>query len=443
MYSRKFALAGLAIGVLGITAGAVIAVTGSPGADDGGTVVGSGRLLDASTGIAPIEEVVEYMADRADRRPSDYVARVELARALSTQARQTADLALYERAETAASAALAIAPDHEGAQLELASALHSQHRFSEALAIGERQIAERPGSVGALFVIGDAHFELGDYGQAARVYGRLADLGRNAAMASRLARLAWVEGDSDRAVELAAEAVELSDAESLRPNGKAFYPFQLGHFRFEAGDADGAVDALERALAIDPAHAGATEKLASIEAALGEYESALDRYESLIATGPAPDLHGSAADLLRALGRDAEADEHEALGLELARETMDEFPAERRHLAGFFFDRDPEVALDLARKDVRERRDVGAYDTLAWALHLTGDDEAASEAVAAALARGTRSASFHYHAGVIAAATGDESSAAEHFRTALEINPRFGFGDAADAATRLAALEAS
>jgi len=439
MSTRKFAVVGVIVGLVAIATAMVNSMQDSP-SEAAEIDPSAGVLLDASTGIAPLDDVVEFFQRRVAERPNDYISRTQLARALSDQARQAADLEGYERAETIAREALVINPTDADARIELASALHSQHQVTEALAIGQILVRENPASRAALYAVSDASFELGNYALAARTYARLETTGRNAAVVSRLARLAAIEGDNDRAASLADEAEVLSGAFSLRPNGKAFYPFQSGHFRFEAGDVEGAIASLDAALAIDPEHAGAIEKLASIHAAAGNLNEAIDLYEFLIALGPAADLHGAYADVLRATGRETAADEQEELGLALAEATIERFPAERRHLTGYYFSRDPVVALRLAEADIIERQDVGGYDTLAWALHLNGRHVEAEAAIDEVFEIGTNTAMVHYHAGAIAASLGETDVAVDHLEAALAINERFAFGDADDAKQLLSEL---
>ena len=69
----------------------------------------------------------------------------------------------------------------------------------------------------------------------------------------------------------------------------------------------------------------------------------------------------------------------------------------------------------------KSKSDLG-YDLLAWALHLSGNDEAASQAMNHALSLGTRDAMLFYHAGLIARALGNEGKAAQYLRQALETN---------------------
>ena len=153
-----------------------------------------------------------------------------------------------------------------------------------------------------------------------------------------------------------------------------------------------------------------------------EYPDAMT-YELVAAASDV--LRVSSHEVLRSLGQTARADEQEALGQELAAATIDDYPAERRHLVGFYLTRDPELAVELAEADAATRSDVGAHDTLAWALHHAGRHEEAATAIGQALAIGTRDAELLYHAGAIAAATGEAGAARAHLEAALELNPYF------------------
>jgi hypothetical protein len=98
-----------------------------------------------------------------------------------------------------------------------------------------------------------------------------------------------------------------------------------------------------------------------------------------------------------------------------------------RVIAQFLADHrlDPERAVDIARAELEERRDVGAHDTLAWALHAAGSDEEAWQASEEALGRGTLDAAFLYHAGVIAASLGEDDEAEALLSDALDLSPVF------------------
>ena len=77
----------------------------------------------------------------------------------------------------------------------------------------------------------------------------------------------------------------------------------------------------------------------------------------------------------------------------------------------------------MARQDLELRRDIHAYDTLAWVCFKKGMLAEAEPTMQKALARGTREASLLYHAGMIARAGGDPERAKDCFTRAREINP--------------------
>jgi tetratricopeptide (TPR) repeat protein len=115
-----------------------------------------------------------------------------------------------------------------------------------------------------------------------------------------------------------------------------------------------------------------------------------------------------------------------------------------RQLALFYADHDrqPDAALRLAREDMRTRGGVYAEDALAWTLYRSGRLVAAKRAAARALRLGTEDASFHYHAGMIAAGLGRRQAATRHLTRALALNPHFDLRQAPRARTALAALDA-
>ena len=86
---------------------------------------------------------------------------------------------------------------------------------------------------------------------------------------------------------------------------------------------------------------------------------------------------------------------------------------------------DPAAALAAAQVAYRERPTIYAADTLAWALHRTGDDRSAWRYSREALRLGTRDAMLHAHAAAIAGSLGDTAAAEEHRAEVARINPYY------------------
>ncbi len=387
-----------------------------------------------TTTAASAEQSVSFWQARVDSAPQSFLDRTQLGISLASKARERASLIDYERAESELRAALQINPDYPAARLALGQALHSQHDFSGAKQLADELLADNASNDAALALLGDAAFELGDYADAQRRYDELARRERSAPAISRLSRLAYLTGAPEQSVALAQEALDASRRLALTPSETSFYYFQLGTVRFQTGDTDGAIEALREALLLDPDNPGATETLAFVYTAVGDDAAARPLYEEMLAGGGAADLYGLYADLLVRAGETTLAAKQEQLGAKLAEETVDRFPAERRHLAHYFMTRDPQRAVELARADLDERRDVGAYDTYAWALFHAGKIAEAQAAITQVLDGGIVDATISYHAAAIAGAAGDSTSARQLAESALAINADFHPSESADAA---------
>ena len=98
-----------------------------------------------------------------------------------------------------------------------------------------------------------------------------------------------------------------------------------------------------------------------------------------------------------------------------------------RHLALFLADHDLKVdqAYALARKEYETRRDIYGADALAWAALKAGKLDEAQAAMKDALRLSTEDARLFYHAGMIARAAGDRTTATTFLRRAIQLNPHF------------------
>ena len=106
-------------------------------------------------------------------------------------------------------------------------------------------------------------------------------------------------------------------------------------------------------------------------------------------------------------------------------------PARRLYAAAGFRECAPfaDYILDpnsvFMTKELRTRKDVYAYDLLAWGLHKEGRDREADQAMTLALREGTQDAQLFYHAGMIAHSLGRSDDARAQLTRALTLNPFF------------------
>jgi tetratricopeptide (TPR) repeat protein len=394
-----------------------------------------------SLGRQSATNIVKLWEGRVDASPTSSAYRARLASSLLSLARQTGDLSLYEQAEGVARMATQLDPKSDTADLTLAAALAAQHDFPGALALAKEVLRRQPTSVNARLAIGDASLELGDYDRAETIYEGLAvELAGVPSMLSRQARLLVVRGRTDEATELARQALIAAGQQDLDSYEAAFYWFQFANYLFQNGRYGEAEKMLRAALEVQPEHLGSIELLGKVLVALGKFEEATKLYETILKRTDAADLRWELARLYAHAGRAHDAELQTDLGSALAKKAAVRFPAERRHLIGFYADTDPTEAVRLARADVELRQDVYSYGWLAWALLQAGQPNEAVPYADQALAQGTRDAWLLYQAGSVFAAVGDTARARVLLSDALEMSPQFDLVHAQRARDLLATL---
>jgi tetratricopeptide (TPR) repeat protein len=82
-------------------------------------------------------------------------------------------------------------------------------------------------------------------------------------------------------------------------------------------------------------------------------------------------------------------------------------------------------ALNIARQQARERRDIKTLDALAWVLFKNGKTQEALRVSQQALRLGTKDPMMLYHHGMITWELGQHREATESLQQALAANPYF------------------
>jgi tetratricopeptide (TPR) repeat protein len=373
--------------------------------------------------LLPTDKVIEQYQERLKRNPKDLQACTMLAHLLIRRARETGDFASYDRAGAAARQALKLNKDDVSAQANLAVVLCAQHKFAEGLRLARQLYRKNPTEHALLSIIGDAQLELGEYAAAEKAYRALQKKEPRYSLASRWARLAEIQGQIDKALKHMKRAAEEEINTSITPQGRGWFPFRLGEMYFHSGQLDKAADCLEESLKLNPRYPQALAYLGKVRAGQGKYDEAIKLYVRAAALYPDLSMLADLGDLYAKTGKDFLArlnyDKLEAVGRK-----QDVYA---RELSLYYSDHDlkPAEAVALAKKDLEVRKDVYAYDTLAWALCKAKRYKEAAAALAFVLKQGTKDAAVLYHAGMIYAGLGEKDKARSFLRQALQRSPAF------------------
>ena len=238
------------------------------------------------------------------------------------------------------------------------------------------------------------------------------------------ARLEAINGKPATALRLLQQAQRLAGGRVDMPaETVAWYDTMVGHAHIDLGELDLGEQACRHALMVFPRDYRAMTAMAEAATWRGDWTGAIEWGAKALEIAPRTRRRSSSSltptrHWAGTMKRSGCAQRLEKLAHSFPR-IFDRNWA--LYLAGN--GRDLDEALALARKDLELRRDVHAYDTLAWVCFKKGMLSEAESAMQKALTRGTREALLFYHAGMIARAAGDPARAKDFFTRAREINP--------------------
>lgn len=356
----------------------------------------------SATELAIHEADIAFYERRVARDPMGAADRANLGSLLLQRARETGNYQDYLRAERVARQSLTIRTGRNAkAYSILTSALLAQHHFPEALATA-RQLRELdPSSKNYTALLGEIEYELGDYAAARQAFASLKDAAFDLSVAPRLARWAELNGRTDEARHLLANALwEASRRIDLAREQKAWFALRLGDLELRAGRIEAAEAAYRQGLVFFPADYRLKAAIARLESARGRWREAIRYGEDALATVLEPGTLGVLSDAYAALGDPARAEEFVQV-MEVA-VTGQSGPIHRQWSL-FLLDhgRDVELVARKAREELATRRDIYGYDVLAWALHRQGRDAGARAAMDSALRLGTRDPLLARHSAAI------------------------------------------
>ena len=406
-------------------------------------VAASTRMEAADPGTTTRRPAVDQEIARWTRRtaaqPTHAAAWTSLGDAFVQKARESADPSYYRRAEAAYRRALDLAPRHVGALVGMASVQGALHEFEESMEWAKSALTIDPSSQAAHGLLGDAALEMGDYDAAFEHYQKMLDLRPDLASYSRAAHLLWITGNPRKAIWMMGKAV---DAGAPHAEHVAWARVQLARMHLSQGALLPAEQILAGALAAAPDSHHVLAAVAKVKAARKDHAEAIRYYTRAIAAVPQVETVAALGDLHAALGEKEEASRHYALVEAIHRLHRASGVRADAQTAKFLADHDRDIARATVEAEalVATRKNVYAFDALAWCYYRSGRDEEARRTIGKALAMRTPDAEILFHAGMIHARLGDRVTAQKLLYEALSVNPYFHPIHAGTAAATLAEL---
>lgn len=385
--------------------------------------------VDALAAVSPLggdaRASIEALSARIEVDPDDAKLHAQLGLAYLQDARNQAAPSNLPHADEALTRSLELQPrDNLEAYVGMASLANARHDFSASLKWSRRAIATNPYNAAGYGLLGDALFELGRVRAADAAYQEMVEVRPDVASYVRVS----YAHQYHRRIPAALDAMRLA-LQAAGPTGEtaAWVRHQFGDIYAGMRNNRQAARQNRIGIAIAPDYVPPTVGLAESHIAVGRLDEAIAIMERAADELPSLEYMITLADLYRATGRDADAERQ-------YREVGDKLREYR--LGGVLPDADfivfyadhglrPKAALREATAIYRDRATAKTADARAWMLHSLGRDGTAWRYAREAIRSKAADSTMHFHAGVIAAARGDDRTARVLMRRALELDPAF------------------
>jgi tetratricopeptide (TPR) repeat protein len=379
---------------------------------------------------------IGYYQQLLRRNPLNAKAFFGLGDALIRKARESGDPNYFNRAEEALKKSLEIVPQSAGALRHLAYVFYSRHEFAPAAVYARKAVEMNASDSDAYGLLGDALLEVGRYSEAEAAYSYMMELDGSLYSYSRLAGLKSARGDITGAIADLERAIAIGKVTKLPAESIAWTEWQLGVEYFAQGNLLAAESNYHRSLESYPNYYRALAGMAQVRVAQKNLDEAIALYQRAIAILPMPEYAAALGEIFEKVGKPEQARRQYELVEYIGKLSTLNRALYNRELAYFYADRDikAQEGLELAQRELNYRRDIYAYDVLAWNLYRNGKYDEASDTIEKALRLGTQDAKLFYHAGMIYYRIGELAKAKEFFKRALAANPHFHilFADHAD-----------
>ena len=376
-------------------------------------------------GIGPTTAIIATLKARIDEHPNDAKLNAQLGLAYLQDARDRAAPSTLPLAHEALERSLELAPeDNLEAFVGMASLSNARHDFSGSLRWSRRAIGTNRYSAAGYGLLGDALFELGRVRAADAAYQKMVEVRPDVASYVRASYTLQYHGRTAAALDAMRLALQAAG-----PSGEtaAWVRHQMGDIYAGLGNHRQAARHNQIGIAVAPNYVPPTVGLAEAHVARGQLEEALTIMESAARDLPSLEYMITLGDLYEAAGRDDDAvAQYRKVAVKL-REYRGAGVLPDADFIVFYADHGlrPSAALGEAVAIYRDRPTAKTADALAWMLHSVGRNVQAWSYARHAIASSARDSGMLFHAGMIAAARGQDERASSLMREALRLDPTF------------------
>jgi tetratricopeptide (TPR) repeat protein len=378
----------------------------------------SHEILTANTkSLQQTDSSIRQMELRVQKNYKDYFGYSALGKLYYQKARLTGDIQWYPRAESALLKAAELNPAFPSVAIDLAEVYSAMHRFEEALKYADRAANASPENPEILAVLADASLELGDYEKTFIICARLLAIAPDdPSVLARQARLEELHGRPEKAAELIHSAIEKGKSQFLGRQQMAWFYARLGQLHALTGNWDEAQSSLNASLRLVPDYQFAVVALANLLEMKGKFNDAIHVLKESRVANVLPGAMITLGKLYAKTGNQKRSEQLFQAAEKLFTTSALHRSIFAREYAYYCAEqkKDLKEILQFAERDLLSRKDIAAYDLLAWVLYHMERFEEAAVTMEKALRLNTRNPELYRHATVIFRAAGRETEANQY-----------------------------
>jgi len=380
----------------------------------------------------PAQQRILAATQQIAKDPKRVEAYNALTLAYIRRARETADPKYLKEAEASLAQGLKLEPTDFQLQKAQVALLLSSQQYAQAKEQATALHHGTPDDVMTYGYLAEACIGLGDYANAETNAQWMMNMRPNNTPALLVgAKLRVLFGDAHGAIDFLNRA--LAQTSPVEVEDQAWIANQIASIQIDSGQNDSAEQTLQRAEGLFPHYPYTVESLGRIRMAQNRPVDAIQLWTRARSLDPNPHIVYELAESQEAAGltEQAHATYAEFQKLTTAPESAtDEAKVDLVLMLAAKASTAPD-ALKLAEQLIKSREDVWTLDAYAWALYANGNFKDAEAAVSKAIAVGVQDARIFDHAGHIAQKLDQTEDTAKFLRLAVQSNPSSSF--AADA----------